>query len=265
MSEGPLAEALLSLKQSNMFISNLITSPNYILNGTKQAEYHREYEVEKITKPHSKGYYYTLSVSDTDDVFFQVFNGSKIAYWLHKLTGKEPINTVQVGNVHNSWGTVRKRTHLPATLGAAHTTIDEAVEAHKEALAHDDYVAGLLQTDPDNLKMIEGLEKLQEGEPETDQPPMPAYGFQGNVNTGLYTTTSNSASFYLTTSAANAIPTVQCEGDMEISGDLTINGQTFEDKISTAITKSLSEKTDEMTMGLLKTGELKESTGPKAQ
>jgi hypothetical protein len=216
------------------------TATSVVLNGTstgnEPAVYDREYEVEQIVKKHSKGYYYLISVNDTDDVYFMVFNGSKLAYWLHKLTNRVPPNAekVNAGGCDGNWDIVRKRTHLPATLGAAYQEIDEVVKAHKETyketLEHDDYIAGLLDTEPENLKMIEGLEKLQEGEPEAES--------------------SASSCGYNST--------------VSFSGISQATGKMFEEKISEAITRSIQDKTDNLMLNLLEDG-TKESTGPKAQ
>jgi hypothetical protein len=168
---------LLTTAQNNAFVKKMcspyVTSTNIILNGTstgnEPAVYDRESEVKQIVKKHSKGYYYLISVSDTDEVFFMVYHASDLAYWVHKIIGAHLPSAKQVTE---GWGNVRKRTHLPATLGAAYQAIDEAVEAHKETykevMEHDEYIGGLLETEPENLKMIEGLEKLQEGDPETE-------------------------------------------------------------------------------------------------
>jgi hypothetical protein len=202
-------------------------------------------------------------VSDTDDVFFQVFAAGNVALWHHKIVGRPFGMVKQVDSgTEGNWNTVRKRTHLPATLGAVYQEIDAAIEAHKEVVEHDDYISGLLETEPENLKMIEGLEKLQEGDP--DEVEAPAFvGYNSTVSySGIGLATSKqSPCFYMYTPPD---PSVEVEGDMNINGTLRVDGKTFEEKISEAINQSMQAKTDELMMDLLEDG-MKESTGPKAQ
>ena len=161
--------------------------------GNEPATYDEEDEVTKTTKQHSKGYYYVISVSDNADVFYQVFKGNKVAYVLHKVFGKiyphkNPIDDNEV------WKSVRKRTHLPATVGATYLEIDADILAHKEAMEHDGYAKGILAAEPEGLKMIEGLEKLAEGDPDDDYPDGPTPSGQAQYASSLGI--SGQGSFY---------------------------------------------------------------------
>ncbi len=186
-SSDPLLKPLMTAAQMAKF-SSIYTyqMPNVFTGTTTGAQefdknYDKEYEVTKIIKKHSKGYYYIISVSDKDDVFFQIYHGGWIAYLWHKLLGvPRPLECPiaggagpRAGDDRDNWNSVRKRTHLPATLGAAYLEIDDTIEAHKEVVEHDEYAKELLKTEPENLKMIEGLERLerlQEGDPEAATP-----------------------------------------------------------------------------------------------
>ncbi len=122
-------------------------------------------EVASIIRKHSKGFYYIISVNNDDDVHYQVYAGGFIKRTLFKMMGDHPHATFVplAGGDNANWTQVRKRTHLPATIGAAHQEIDEAVAGFKEDDEHAKYAEEILKTNPENLKMIGGLEKLQEG------------------------------------------------------------------------------------------------------
>lgn len=252
-------------KQHGMFI-NAMQAP-YQLNGSAiltttgntVAEYDREYEVEKVVKQHSKSYYYVLSVSDVDDVFFKIYRGNKVAWWLHKTFGAVPSNAEDIGG--DDWNTVRKRTHLPATLGAAHKDIDDAIAEHKEVVEHDKYVAELLETEPENLKMIGDLEKLQEGEPE-DEPGHAQYSSNIAFSGNAVMQANPGSLFYI---APQADPELLVDGDVNIDGTLTIGGQTIEEKMTHYIADAIRDNTDKMMMEILEDGKPKESAGPSAQ
>jgi hypothetical protein len=253
-------QGLLTPEQANKFVtamiphaknyqSNIIFSGMAEANGIVRPAYQKENQVRKVVRQHSKGYYYVISVSDTDDVFYQVYNGGKLGYLSHKATGLPhwPRDCIAANAV---WKSIRKRTHLPATVGAAYLEIDKDIEAHKQTLEHDDYAKGVLDAEPDGLKMIEGLEKLAEGDPddEVKQISVPAYGFNSSPNSGMYT--SGPQSFYLS-SASEKTTALLCDGDVEIKGDLTIDGQSFDDKVSEALSKSIVAKQDASIMAIV--------------
>ena len=189
------------------------TTSNLIFNTTEcKPVYREEYEVSKIVKRHTnKDYFYVISVSDTDDVFYQIWEGGWFSMLLFKAMGDR--NGYRKTNVNASrntqWDAVRKRTHLPATIGATYLEIDDAIEKHiedsKVASDHDNYAEELLKTEPDNLKMIQGLEKLAEGEPEADPQHGTTIGInQGNVGGGTYSnniaTAPGSGALYVSSS-----------------------------------------------------------------
>ena len=47
-------------------------------------------QVGRIVKQFNKEYYYVMAVQDTDEVFFKIYHGGKISFWLHKLYGENP-------------------------------------------------------------------------------------------------------------------------------------------------------------------------------
>ena len=251
-SIGPPGGPLLTPKQHNHFLQkqySLATTTTGTTTGntTTAPVYSRENEVTKKVKYHSKGYYYVISVSDTDDVFYEVYNGGRVAYLFHKVLG---VSTYPQTNVdgHRHYNSVRKRTHLPATVGATYLKIDKLIEEHKASLEHNDYAKGILETEPDNLKMIEGLEKLQEGEPEDDASggaSLPYSSHLSGAGTGALFT-----------------PSVQCDGDLEVAGGLKVDGQTLDNKIAEAI----RDRTDAEMMALVdKSAEETEVTEADAQ
>ncbi len=170
--------------------------------------YEKEYEVSKIVKRHAnKDYFYVISVSDTDDVFYQIWKGGWFSLLLFKAMGnRNGYKKKNVNDRHNTqWDAVRKRTHLPATIGATYLEIDDAIKKHieesKVASDHDNYAEKLLKTEPDNLKMIQGLEKLAEGEPDETGAGTGIMTSitQGNVSVGSPTniTGSGGGAFYV--------------------------------------------------------------------
>ena len=173
------SNALLTADQGDLFFTKMYDTSNWTMTttGTTQPEYHKENMVAIIVKQHSKGYYYEITVNNYDNVRFLVYNGGKIRYLLQKLLGRSGKTIDGEGQ----WFCVRKRTHLPATLGAAHLEIDKAVTDHKKAKEHSKYIKGILETEPDNLKMIEGLEKLAEGEPEADYDTREDWAFKNAI------------------------------------------------------------------------------------
>lgn len=191
-------EPLLNSEQMDHLLKKTYTSP-IIYNtmglgtttGNDLTKYDREYEVEKVAKQHSKKYFYVISVSDTEDVHYQVYHGGKIAFWVFKLLIENPHywkSTIAGSNT--SWKSIRKRTHLPATVGATYLEIDKDIEAHKQTLEHDAYAKGILEAEPDGLKMIEGLEKLQEGEPEDEDPLSPWQSYNSSASDSFYMTST---------------------------------------------------------------------------
>lgn len=236
-------KGLLSADQANLFFNKTYqdhTAWTLTTTGTTQPEYDREYEVATITKKHSKKYskkyWYTISVSDTEDVHYIVYHTGNLMYWLCKLLHKEPNESLSHG-----WVSVKKRTHLPATLGAAYQEIDKVVAGHKETMEHDEYLTEMLKTDPENLKMIEGLEKLEEGEPEAEpegaSPPTAATG-PGQV----YTYFNNVAVGGMGTFSGNASATSK-----SIAGELEAH-----------VAEAEVEKTDKMMMEMVKDASYKE-------
>lgn len=231
---------LLNQKHANLFLNKMIQIPvvpqtgnNWTLTttGTTQPDHDREDEVAQITKKHSKNYWYTISVNDTEDVLYNVYRSGNLVHWWFKLTGKEP-KLGALSDVSGGWVSVKKRTHLPATLGAAYQEIDKAIAGHKEIMEHDEYLTEMLKTEPENLKMIEGLEKLEEGEP--DDPNVTYATGPGQI----YTYSNN----------------VAIGGTGTYSGNATAISNSIAGELEAHVAEAVAKSTDELVMDLLKDG-----------
>ncbi len=218
--QEPLISDAAATKFMQVMINPVIhSSSNWTMTSADQPEkelvYKKEYEVNKIVKRHAnKDFFYVISVNNTDDVYHQIWEGGWFSMLLFKAMGSRKwYRNTNINDRRNTqWGAVRKRTHLPATIGATYLEIDEAIEKHVEsskvASEHDYYAEELLKTKPDNLKMIEGLEKLAEGEPEAQEwiaGQRTGSVTQGNVTAGTYSsniTVSGQGTFYGTPGAS---------------------------------------------------------------
>ncbi len=236
--QEPLISDAAATKFTQAMINPVIhSSSNWTVTSAGQPEnelvYKKEYEVSKIVKRHTnKDFFYVISVSDTDDVFYQIWEGGWFSMLLFKAMGdrngyrKTNVNA----NRNTQWDAVRKRTHLPATIGATYLEIDDAIEKHiedsKVASDHDNYAEELLKTEPDNLKMIQGLEKLAEGEPEPDerlQHGLTTSITQGNVSVGPPYSSNAPSGTYSNNIAVSGqgatAPTLNGDEDMHLDED----------------------------------------------
>ncbi len=141
------------------------TSTTFLSDSQPNSDTMGREQVEK-TAQHSKGYYYKIRVNSDDTVNYQIYEGGRLARLIYAVTHATtgPPIWQASGAPSSEWSSVRKRTHLPATLGECYEKIDEEIAQLKEAKEHTEYAKGLLDTDPENLKMIGDLEALQEGE-----------------------------------------------------------------------------------------------------
>ena len=209
-------------------------SPNFTYTTTGDApSYRREYEVSRIVK-RSKGYFYVISVDATDDVFFRVWKVGMFPYMIAKMFKRFGRD---IDGNRESWNSVTKRTHLPATLGSAYEKVDEAIKEDIGNLEHDRYVKDMLKTDPENLKMIGGLERLQEGDvdgPEEDLNVGTSHSVGGVYSNQLAVTSGNSV--YTGPGATITFDTPEVKmGDLsagEVTADkIILNGTDLEEKI----------------------------------
>lgn len=156
-----------NLQAQQMWMAPVIqpsSSMSYTITTTGDeynALYSRECEVSRIIKRTKDGYFFIITVDATDDVFYRVWRGGMFPYVIAKMFKKF---APDIKGNRDSWNLIPKRTHLPATLGAAYEKIEEAIKEDIENMDHEQYVKDMLKTSPENLKMIGGLERLAEGD-----------------------------------------------------------------------------------------------------
>ena len=126
----------------------------------QQVDLNKNY-VSRIVRRYNNKYFYSISVSLTDNVYYRVWKGGIFPFICAKLFRYSFSDDIK-GN-QSIWSMMKKRSHLPATIGAAYETIDQMIKNDIKERDHKVYIKGLLKTHPENLKMISGLETLQEG------------------------------------------------------------------------------------------------------
>ena len=115
-----------------------------------------EVEIRKIStkvRKHNKGYYSDVAVLASDVVCWKVIKTNPVGIFLYKLGLNKKHNVKE-------WNTSSKYDKLEATLGAAYIAIEKEVDALIRRKDHKKFVKDILNTDPDNLKMISELKKL---------------------------------------------------------------------------------------------------------
>jgi hypothetical protein len=207
--------------------------------ATTSVTHNREFEVSRIVK-REKGYFYVISVDACDEVFYRVWKGGRIPYYFAKIFGR--FGRDIEGN-NGTYQSVTKRSHLPATLGSAYDMIHADIDEDRKQRNHGKYVADMLTTPPENLKMIGDLERLDKGDPDAEPMPQPplngaAFGISGNGYT------------YAMGASGGAI---SASGDMEVEGSLTVGGKSIEEMVTEQM-DALSLITKENDKGETKNG-----------
>ncbi len=227
-----------------------VTSTNFTMNTTMTTtgppDYQEEYEVSRIVKRAKGGYFYVISVDATDDVHYRVWKGGMFPYVVAKMF---KYFAPDIDGNKSTWHSVTKRSHLPATIGSAYDRIDTAIKADIEDREHDVYIKDLLKTPADNLKMIGGLEKLQEGDVDAEDDPntgsshnVGGYTYSNNLavsgspNISIGSTPGQTLSFDLDTTPGNILA-----NGIEAT-KITLNGTDLEGKIQKDIAAAVEEK-----------------------
>jgi hypothetical protein len=112
----------------------------------------KTYSYRIMRKGHGKGYWSLIKVYEEDDtVYFKLMKGHifKRIFW-------------RFWNFYfaDGFDAAEKRDNLEATLGMAYLKIDELIEVKDKDRSHAKFVKNMMKTDPDNLKMIAGLDTL---------------------------------------------------------------------------------------------------------
>jgi hypothetical protein len=119
-------------------------------NGSETTQRVKEYKTRTIRKNYKGGYYVLIKVyEDTDEVYYSINRGRGWKW----MTWYAPWWDFQ-------WKLADSRDTLESTLGAMYLKVDTSLESMNANKKHAKFVKDILKTDPDNLKMISELDKL---------------------------------------------------------------------------------------------------------
>lgn len=165
--------------------------------------------VTTIKTKHDRGFWSLVRIHQDDFVDYKLMRG-RWSWFKYTFFRISPHSVV--GNDRNHWYCLddqfEKDYKLEVNLGKAFLKIDELiynvvreeaeeVEEIRQKIRHRCFIKDLAKTDPENLKMIAGLKKLDDGlkepldEPEdrrkwTSAGPAITFGGPGSANTGVY-------------------------------------------------------------------------------
>jgi len=174
---GPSTGNISNNPLSNHVPYTYINTTTNLYTPDQQVDLNKNY-VSRIVRRYNNKYFYSISVSLTDNVYYRVWKGGIFPFICAKLFRYSFSDDIK-GN-QSIWSMMKKRSHLPATIGAAYETIDQMIKNDIKERDHKVYIKGLLKTHPENLKMISGLETLQEGTVSSAAPQGPP-----NISVGL--------------------------------------------------------------------------------
>jgi len=133
------------LKRLYMFLTRSVNENNYTHHAS----------ISNIITVHPDRYWSVIRVNEQEQVYYKVFRGWFGGRWLYRcgiLRGYDLY-----------WESVQSREKLESTLGLTHLKIEEMIKKDKKRLEKIDFVKAICKTDPDNLKIIAELDKLDKG------------------------------------------------------------------------------------------------------
>lgn len=126
----------------------------FLTRSVNESTYKHDF-VSSIITVHADRYWSVIRVNEQGQVYFKVFRGWFGGRWLYRcgiLRGYALY-----------WESVPAREKLESTLGLAHLRVEEMISQDKKRLENVDFIKAVCKTDPDNLKMIAELDKLDKG------------------------------------------------------------------------------------------------------
>jgi hypothetical protein len=115
-----------------------------------------------MKKIHGNGYWSLIRVYEYDDtVSFKLMKGS----WFKRIFWRPWHHWFAGGFI-----TGEERGSLEVALGSVYLEIDERIELREKKKTHGKFVKNMMKTDPDNLKMIAGLDTLDKATKPAEAP-----------------------------------------------------------------------------------------------
>lgn len=141
--EGRLGLIIRFFKRISMFFTHPVADTNYKYNF-----------ISRIITTYEDRYWSLIKVNENGQVYFKLFRG-----WWGRFLYKFGI--VRGSDLY--WDSVPPRDELASTLGLTHLQIEHMIKKDLEKRASIKNIKELCTTDPDNLKMIAELDKLDKG------------------------------------------------------------------------------------------------------
>ncbi len=132
------------LKRIYMLLTRSVNETNYKHNF-----------VSNTTTLYPGRYWSVIRVNEQGQVYFKVFRGWFGGRWLYRC-GLFRGQTIY-------WESVPSREKLESTLGLTHLKIEEVISQDKKRHENIEFIKAICKTDPDNLKIIAELDKLDKG------------------------------------------------------------------------------------------------------
>ena len=132
------------LKRIYMLLTRSVNESNYKFNF-----------VSNTITVHADRYWSVIRVNEQGQVYFKVFRGWFGGRWLYRC------GILRGYTLY--WESVPSREKLESTLGLTHLKIEEMISQDKKRRENVEFVKAICKTDPDNLKIIAELDKLDKG------------------------------------------------------------------------------------------------------
>ena len=132
------------LKRIYMFLTRSVNESNY-----------KHDFISNIITVHADRYWSVIRVNEQGQVYYKVFRGWFGGRWLYRC------GILRGYTLY--WESVLSREKLESTLGLAHLKIEELIKQDKKRLEKVEFIKAICKTDPDNLKIIAELDKLDKG------------------------------------------------------------------------------------------------------
>ena len=163
-SHGPMP---LKTPPLNYSSSMKVVGDGAYFSSEKTNRYDQDSDVvaSKLTG-HGDGFWSEIRIYDNDYIRFQLHRGSrfkKLLFWMGLSDG--PKDSEGQRAAWDSIGThqLDPGYKLESNLGKTYLLIDEMIAGEMKDEEHRKFIRGIADTDPENLKMIAGLKKLDEG------------------------------------------------------------------------------------------------------
>jgi len=176
----PIAAPYLTFSDSTNMGTTNVKPPNIFqrmyMRATRsinESNYKYKFVTHKVTSYEDK-YWSVVRVNEEGHVWYKVFRG----WWGGRFLYRCGI----LRGYSLYWESIPKREKLEATLGAAYLGVDQTITDDKKRRKQIKFIQETCKTDPDNLKMISELDKLDKGVGVEDGPTGDMYAQQFTVS-----------------------------------------------------------------------------------